>query len=84
MVRRLAEARSRGLVEWMRRQNGDLAPPPGVDAPAVNALLIAAVQHVVLAAGIAGGFGGLALVSDDDWGRLRAALKAMVRKLLVE
>jgi AcrR family transcriptional regulator len=81
MVRRLAEARSRGLEEWMRRQKGALAPPPGVDAAALNALLIASVQHMALAAGIAGGFGGLALASESDWDRLRVALRQCVRRL---
>ena len=81
MVRRLAEARSRGLVDWMRRQKGTFAPPSGVDAPAVNALLIASVQHMVLASGIAGGFGGLSLASEADWDRLRIALRQTVRRL---
>lgn len=82
MVRRLGEARSRGLSAWVARQRGDLAPPAGLDAPAVNALLIAAVQHVVLAAGISGSFAGLALASEEEWDRLRGAMRLVVRRVL--
>ena len=36
-VRRLSEARSKALGQWLDRMRGSLAPPKGVDAAAVNA-----------------------------------------------
>ena len=81
MVRRLAEARARGLGAWVARQRGALAAPAGVDAPAINALLIAAVQHLVLASGVSGRFAGLALASEEDWERVRGTVRGMVRTI---
>lgn len=80
-VRRLSEARSRALGGWMQRMRGDLVPPPGIDAPAANALLIAAIQHLVLSAATAGSFSGLALATDGDWDRIRASLKRVIAAL---
>ncbi len=80
-VRRLAEARSRGMIAWVGRARGELVPPDGVDAPAANALLIGAVQHLVLSAAAVGQFGGVPLVSDEDWARTEAALRRMVQAI---
>ncbi len=78
-VRRLAEARSLALGRWIAQQRGTLLPPEGIDAPASNAILIAAVQHLVLSATATGTFAGLPLVSEADWERLRAAIRWLVR-----
>lgn len=81
LLERLTLARSKAMVMWMMQTRGDLVPPPGVDAPACNAVLVAAVQHIVLASAASGQFSGLALRSDDDWERLRAALRRTIRAL---
>jgi AcrR family transcriptional regulator len=73
-VQRLAAARSRAMFVWMQRSRGTLAPPEGIDAPAVNAILVAAVLHLVLASGTAGSFSGLPLKAEADWDRLRDML----------
>jgi len=52
--------------------------PEGIDAPAVNALLIASTQHLVLSAAATGAFAAVPLKSDDDWERVRSALKGVV------
>jgi hypothetical protein len=54
---------------------------PGLDAPALNAILIAAIQHLVLAGATSGRFSGLALTSEADWDRARAMLSRIVRAL---
>lgn len=77
-VRRLAEARGRALATWIAAQRGALAPPDGVDAPAINALLIGGIQHLVLAAAASGGFAGVRLVDDADWERVRTALRGLI------
>jgi AcrR family transcriptional regulator len=79
LLARLTAARGAALGRWMARARGDLAPPPGVDAPAVNALVVAAVQQLALAAAAAGSFSGLPLQSEADWDRVRAAVRTLVR-----
>jgi AcrR family transcriptional regulator len=78
----LTAARSRGLQRWMAQTRGSLRPPDGVDFAAVNAVLIAAVQQLVLASAGAGEFAGVALRSDADWERIRNTLKRMIAALL--
>lgn len=78
LTRAFAEARSRALVVWFAQVKGDFTAPPGVDAPAINAVLIAAVQQVVLSAGSIGGFAGMPLNEPAHWERLRAAIRLMV------
>jgi AcrR family transcriptional regulator len=78
LTRAFAEARSRALAAWVGRVRGDFAAPNETDAPAINAVLIAAVQQIVLSAASIGGFAGMALELDADWERLRAAIRRMV------
>ena len=78
-VRRLSESRSKSLALWMERVRGKMQPPKGVDHFALNALLIGAVQHVVLAGEAAGRFAGLELTSAKDWERIEQAAKRLVR-----
>jgi AcrR family transcriptional regulator len=80
-VQALARARSEAMASWMQRMRGGLAPPDGLDAPAANALLIAGVQHIVLASATAGGFGGLPLATEAEWDRLRRALRQIISRL---
>ncbi len=79
LVGRLTQARSVALGRWMARTRGDLALPPGVDAPALNAFLIAAVQQLVLSGAAVGAFSGVSLTTDADWDRIRAAAVHIVR-----
>lgn len=83
-VQRLAAARSRAMADWMRDRRGTLAPPPGVDAAAANALLVGGVLHLVLAAGTTGRSTGLPLTSEADWDRVRHALRSLLAGLYHE
>ena len=78
MVQRLTLARSKSMMGWVAESRGELTPPPRIDAPATNAFLIAAVQHLVLSGAAAGQFSGLPLTSDGDWERVRSVVKALV------
>jgi AcrR family transcriptional regulator len=80
-VRRLADQRARAMGELVARLRGNRVPSPGVDTPALNALLIAAVQHLVLAGATSGRFSGLALADDADWDRVKATLSRVIRAL---
>jgi AcrR family transcriptional regulator len=79
LVSRLAAARGAALNNWFLAQRGSLVPPAGLDAPALNTLLIAAVQQLVLSASATGAFAGVPLTSDADWQRIRAALLVLIR-----
>lgn len=78
VLSRLVAARSQRLGAWMHQMRGSLVPPEGVDAPAINAALIAATQHLVLSASASGAFAGIAIESEADWRRVREALAALV------
>ncbi|WP_349957964.1 TetR/AcrR family transcriptional regulator [Rhizobium sp. ZPR3] len=78
-VRRLSEARSKALAGWIERMRGSLAPPKGVDTQAVNAMIFAAIQHIVLAAAVSDQCAGLALKNGKDWEKAATALKRIVR-----
>lgn len=73
-----ASARGRVLGAWVAKIKGDFAPPLGIDAPAINAVLIAAVQQMVLSSTSVGGFAGMPLNSAEDWERARRALRRLV------
>lgn len=79
MVVRFAAARSIVLRQWVERQRGELVPPDGLDAPAINAVLIAAAQHLVLSGTAIGGFAGLDLSNDEGWARIRDSVRHLVR-----
>jgi AcrR family transcriptional regulator len=78
-VRRLSDARSKALALWLERMRGSLTPPKGVDAAAVNAIVIAAIQHLVLSAAAGGQCAGLSLKTAKDWDKAATALKRIVR-----
>jgi AcrR family transcriptional regulator len=77
----LTAARSRGMMRWMAGLKGDLQPPAGADAAVLNALLIGAIQQLVLASASAGQFSGLPLQTDEDWRRVEAGLAGLITRL---
>lgn len=79
LVDQLAAARAQALGRWMEEARGGLTPPPGIDAPALNALLIGGIQQLVLASATMGSFAGLPLSEDRNWIRARLALRALIR-----
>jgi AcrR family transcriptional regulator len=84
LVARLTQARGVAMIRWMVRTRGDLTPPPGLDAPALNVVLIAAVQQLVLAGAAAGEFSGVPLRTDADWDRIRDTVVRIIRALYGE
>lgn len=81
LVARLTQARGMAMVRWMMKTRGDLTPPAGLDAPALNVILIAAVQQIVLASAGPGSFAGVSLRVPEDWDRIRAAAVHVVRSV---
>ena len=82
-VRKMAEARSKGLATWIEKMRGSLKPPSGIDAPAINAIMIASCQHLVLASVASGSFAGMALQTEKDWDRVNQALGRIIQATLV-
>jgi AcrR family transcriptional regulator len=80
-VRRLSEARAKALAKWLDKMRGSLAPPKGVDATTTNALLFAAIQHMVISAAVGGQFAGVALKSAKDWDKVATAVRRLVRAI---
>jgi AcrR family transcriptional regulator len=78
-VRRLSEARSKSLSQWLDRVRGNMQPPKGVDTAAMNAVLIGAVQNLVLMGEAAGRSGTLALKTEKDWEKAAQAVRRLVR-----
>lgn len=76
---RLVDTRGRRLAAWAADLRGGLSPPAGVDAPALNALLIGAAQTAAAASLTQGRLAGLTLADDAGWARVRAGLSALVR-----
>lgn len=78
--RLMADARAKAIRQWFidaRQKAGPSAPD--VDAPAINAVLIAGVHHLVLSAVSIGVFAGISLANDDAWSRIEAALGTILK-----
>ncbi|OYX26572.1 MAG: hypothetical protein B7Z10_02875 [Rhodobacterales bacterium 32-66-7] len=79
LVGPLTASRARALGEWMARTRGSLQPPEGVDAPAVNAILVSAISYMVLASRTSPTVVGLPLDGEAGWARVEAATRRLVR-----
>jgi len=77
-VRRLADARTKALAQWLLRMRGTLTAPKGTDTASINALLFAAIQHLVVSAAASGQFAGLPLKTQKDWDKVAAAVTRLV------
>lgn len=71
-------SRSKAMGKMMFAIRGSAAPPAGVDAPAVNAIVLAALNYLVIRGETMGGFAGLSLKTDEDWKRTLGALKTLL------
>lgn len=83
-VQRVADARSKAMRAWVAAIRGDFVPPIGVDVPAMNAILLAAVHHLVLAGAASGRFAGQSLRTEADWDRIRTALSQIIRAMVAD
>ncbi len=79
-VAALAAARSQALGAWMARTRGTLQPPPDVDAPAINAMIVSGVSYIVLANRTSGNVVGLATDDEATWIRIESAVRLLVQR----
>jgi len=77
LLNRIEAERSAVLQAWMRERRPRLRVPPSGDAVAINAVLLAAVQHLALSGGSRPGVGGVPL-DDAGWVRIEGALEALL------
>ena len=78
-VKQLADARAKALSKWLDRMRGSLEAPKGVDTATVNAVIFAAIQHLVISGITNEQFAGVALKTARDWDRIGTAVKRIVR-----
>lgn len=78
LLERMVAERGKRLAIWMHGMRGALREPTGRDAPALNAVLIASTQHLILSGAAHGVFAGMPLKDEADWARVRAALVTLV------
>lgn len=78
MVELLTQARSQELLRWVSIIRGDLVQPEDIDVMALNAILLAAAQQLVLASSATGVYSAVPLQSDDDWQRVEAAFAVLI------
>lgn len=76
LLQALEAARSAAMQTWMAGRIAGLHRPDGVDAPAVNAILIAGVQLLALRRGQGRPFAGVTL-NDAGWARIEAAVETL-------
>ena len=77
LLNRIEDDRAAVLQAWMRARRPRLRVPPEGDPVALNAVLLAAVQHLALSADARPGVGGVAL-DDAGWARIEAALDRLL------
>lgn len=78
----LSAAREKAVGRWLAGLKGRTgAPPAGVDAPALNALLLAALDHLALNEAASGRYAGLDLGREETWARLDRALERIAALL---
>ncbi len=78
----LETTRSDAMVGWahgLRARAG--TPPAGLDTPAVNALLMAGLQHLALRAESVGSFAGLDLKTPESAARIDGALQLLLQRV---
>lgn len=68
------KARGKAMQGWMMRRRGMLTPPADSDAPALNAVIVAAVEGLAVFGAV-----GLDPLDPATTGRIEAAISRMVR-----
>lgn len=81
LTRQLGAAKSRAVGAWFQGVRAQSGPPPAdVDAPAINAVMIAAAHHLALREDHDGTFAGLDLTLPETWPRIEAAMSLLLSR----
>jgi AcrR family transcriptional regulator len=80
-VRALGKAKSLAIREWFKTVRSRAGMPPAdIDAPAINAVLLAAIHHLALREASGGDFAGIDLRDEANWTRLARAIDALAAR----
>lgn len=80
-LKELEVTRSAAMVPWVQHLRAAAAPAPeGIDAPAVNALLLAGLHYLALREKSLGSFAGLDLSTPEGVGRIANALRLITER----
>lgn len=82
LTKALEEGRERTALEFFELMEKD--PPPGVDVTALVAVLAAALQWLAIRSRHTRYYGGLDLMSEQDWQRIDLAVRHVLRAALGE
>jgi AcrR family transcriptional regulator len=74
------QKRTIAMGQWMAEARGPLTPPEGIDAPAINAVLLAALHYLTLRTRTTGSFAGVDLTSEAGRTRIYAALQTLLKQ----
>lgn len=83
VLRALDASRSAAMQAWAAERLAALPRPSGVDVPAVNAILIAAIQMLALRRARERPFAGVAL-DDAGWARIEAAVALIAGRVYAD
>jgi AcrR family transcriptional regulator len=79
-LQRIDELRSVAVGGWMAKARGASRPPAEVDAPAINAILLAALHYLTLRERTLGSFVGVQLKTPADRDRIRTAMDWLLQR----
>ncbi|KJV10106.1 hypothetical protein VZ95_07185 [Elstera litoralis] len=74
------QKRSVAIGRWLAEALGPLTAPPGIDGPAINAVVLGAMHYLTLRARTTGCFAGVDLTSEAGRARIDAALQTLLKK----
>ncbi len=85
ITKALGAAKSKTISKWFQGVRALAGPPPSdIDAPAINAILLAAAHHLALREDHDGDFAGLDLTLPETWNRLQQAMTLLAARAYPE
>lgn len=81
-LQELEAARSAAMGEWVKHVRATAGPAPdGIDAPAINAVLLAALHYLALREQSVGSFAGMDIRSPEGAARIAAAIELITQRV---
>jgi AcrR family transcriptional regulator len=77
----LEHSRSISVGRWMQSARGAVAVPDDIDAPAINAILLAALHYLTLRESTLPTFAGMDIASPSGRARIDTAFAALIRRV---